>query len=101
MEPRCSARERVRWLSGEEFHPQPYEQFVASYAADGQHDEARAVVFAKERCQQRDRALLGRVWTFCRTSRLASATSRGRRPPGSLSCWPSAVSSTGRRVRLR
>ncbi|MFB4271339.1 hypothetical protein [Nonomuraea sp. GTA35] len=50
------------WLSGEEFHPQPYEQLAASYVADGQHDEARAVLYAKERRQQRDRALLGRVW---------------------------------------
>ncbi|UBU17908.1 translocation/assembly module TamB domain-containing protein [Nonomuraea gerenzanensis] len=63
LEPRCSARERVRWLSGEDFHPQPYEQLAASYAAVGQHDAARAVLYAKERRQQRDRLLLGRVWS--------------------------------------
>ncbi|MFI6739140.1 hypothetical protein [Nonomuraea sp. NPDC050451] len=44
-------RERVRWLSGEEFHPQPYEQLAVSCIAEGQHDEARAVLYAKERRQ--------------------------------------------------
>ncbi|WP_336217143.1 hypothetical protein [Nonomuraea sp. LPB2021202275-12-8] len=62
LELRCCARERVRWLSGEEFHPQPYGQLAASYVAGGQHDEARVVVCAKERRRQRDRALLGWVW---------------------------------------
>ncbi|NJP96446.1 hypothetical protein HCN51_44650 [Nonomuraea sp. FMUSA5-5] len=62
LEPRCFARERVRWLSGKEFHPQPYEQLAASYVSEGQHDEARAVLYAKERRQQHDRVLLGRVW---------------------------------------
>jgi hypothetical protein len=64
LEPRRPARERVRWLSGEEFHPQPYEQLAASYVAEGQHVEARAVLYAKERHQQRDRAPFGRVWSF-------------------------------------
>jgi hypothetical protein len=69
------ARTRLDWLSrqvsarwGEEFWPQPYEQLSAVLEEMGHRDDARRVLFEKERLQRRARRARARLpWRFIRS----------------------------------
>ncbi|MGY0491574.1 oxidoreductase [Streptomyces sp. WG-D5] len=54
---------RLAWLSHQPvFAPQPYEQLAAHYRRQGQDDEARRVLLARERQRRSARRPLGRAW---------------------------------------
>jgi hypothetical protein len=66
LEPRLRARERLGWLARTSgpHEPQPYEQLAASYTSNGQHAEARSVLYSRERQQRAAMTPPGRAWSF-------------------------------------
>lgn len=57
-------RERIAWLEGSsvEFQPESYEQLAAALRRDGADDDAREVLYAKQRRRRRTLPLPARVW---------------------------------------
>jgi len=66
LEPRLRARERLGWLARTSgpHEPQPYEQLAASYTSNGQHADARSVLYSRERQQRAAMTPPGRAWSF-------------------------------------
>ena len=64
LRPLLPARERLCWLARDpdSHQSQPYEQLAAAYDAIGRGDEARRVLYAKERRERMAKSALGRVW---------------------------------------
>ncbi|WP_030260566.1 MULTISPECIES: hypothetical protein [Streptomyces] len=57
-------QERIAWLEGSsvDFQPESYEQLAAALRRDGADDDAREVLYAKQRRRRRTLPLPARVW---------------------------------------
>jgi hypothetical protein len=66
LDPQLPARQRLQWLARDPrgHQPQPYEQLAAHYNAIGQPAQARAVLYAREQVQRRERAPVYRIWSL-------------------------------------
>ena len=62
LEPVRPARDRLPWLAGDGYQPQPYEQLAAVYRGGGREADARTVLLARERHRRRHLSTAGRVW---------------------------------------
>ncbi|MBD0673459.1 oxidoreductase [Streptomyces sp. CBMA156] len=59
-----TVRQRIAWLEGSsvDFQPESYEQLAAALRRDGADDDAREVLYAKQRRRRRTLPLPARVW---------------------------------------
>ncbi|GAA2833397.1 hypothetical protein GCM10010441_67440 [Kitasatospora paracochleata] len=59
-----TADQRIAWLDGSsgEYRPEAYEQLAAALRRDGADEDARAVLYAKQRRRRRTLPLPGRFW---------------------------------------
>ncbi|MDH6109973.1 hypothetical protein P3T36_005143 [Kitasatospora sp. MAP12-15] len=59
-----TVRQRIAWLDGArgEFQPEAYEQLAAALRRDGSDEDAREVLYAKQRRRRRSLPLPGRIW---------------------------------------
>lgn len=66
LDPQLPASQRLQWLARDPrgHQPQPYEQLAAHYNAIGQPAQARAVLYAREQVQRRERAPVYRIWSL-------------------------------------
>ncbi|WP_316520716.1 oxidoreductase [Kitasatospora brasiliensis] len=57
-------RQRIAWLEGSsvDFQPESYEQLAAALRRDGADDDAREVLYAKQRRRRRTLPLPARIW---------------------------------------
>jgi hypothetical protein len=62
LEPVLAAQDRLPWLAGDGYRPQPYEQLAAVYRGSGREADARTVLLARERRRRRHLSTAGRVW---------------------------------------
>ncbi|MEU9074162.1 oxidoreductase [Kitasatospora sp. NPDC004745] len=59
-----TVQQRIAWLEGSttEFQPESYEQLAAALRRDGADDDAREVLYAKQRRRRRTLPLPARIW---------------------------------------
>lgn len=59
-----TARQRIAWLEGSsvDFQPESYEQLAAAMRRDGADDDAREVLYAKQRRRRQTLPLPARIW---------------------------------------
>ncbi|MFE4973123.1 oxidoreductase [Kitasatospora sp. NPDC056651] len=59
-----TVRQRIAWLEGSsvDFQPESYEQLAAALRRDGADDDAREVLYAKQRRRRRTLPLPARIW---------------------------------------
>ncbi|WP_033213064.1 hypothetical protein [Kitasatospora phosalacinea] len=74
---------RIAWVdSGREFRPEAYEQLAAALRRDGADEDARTVLYAKQRRRRRTLPLPGRLW-----GRLQDAAVGYGYRPGRAAAW--------------
>ncbi|MFJ5882155.1 oxidoreductase [Kitasatospora cineracea] len=74
---------RIAWVdSGREFRPEAYEQLAAALRRDGADEDARTVLYAKQRRRRRTLPLPGRIWGHLQDA----AVGYGYRP-GRAAAW--------------
>ncbi|MFF4338680.1 oxidoreductase [Kitasatospora sp. NPDC001540] len=74
---------RIAWVdSGQEFRPEAYEQLAAALRRDGADEDARTVLYAKQRRRRRTLPLPGRLWGHLQDA----AVGYGYRP-GRAATW--------------
>ncbi|UBU18644.1 hypothetical protein [Nonomuraea gerenzanensis] len=62
LEAPLPVRERLGWLAGQAYQPQPYEQLAAVYRRQGHDEAARDVLLAKQRRRRSGQRLGARLW---------------------------------------
>jgi hypothetical protein len=66
LEPRLPATERLRWLARDPagHQAQPYEHLAAHYAGQGEPEQARTILLARERVERQAASRPVRLWGF-------------------------------------
>ncbi|MDH6132594.1 hypothetical protein P3T37_001979 [Kitasatospora sp. MAA4] len=79
-----TVHQRIAWLDGalSEFQPEPYEQLAAALRRDGSDEDAREVLYAKQRRRRQTQSLPGRIW-----GRLQDVTVGYGYRPGRAALW--------------
>ncbi|MEV7355304.1 oxidoreductase [Kitasatospora sp. NPDC091276] len=79
-----SVQQRIAWLEGSsvDFQPESYEQLAAALRRDGADDDAREVLYAKQRRRHRTLPLPARIW-----GRVQDATVGYGYRPGRAGLW--------------
>lgn len=79
-----TVHQRIAWLDSAlgEFRPEPYEQLAAALRRDGSDEDAREVLYAKQRRRRLAQPLPGRIW-----GRLQDVTVGYGYRPGRAALW--------------
>ncbi|MER5640905.1 oxidoreductase [Kitasatospora sp. NPDC002227] len=79
-----TVEQRIDWLNDalRDYHPEPYEQLAATLRGAGRDEDAREVLYAKQRRRRSTLPLPGRIW-----GRLQDATVGYGYRPGRAAAW--------------